>query len=104
MAGKFLKRDAIIDSVKSEHRTNAIRKRNGLTRHPIRGYSCGCPDPNCGAFYLIRTEQTIPTPKECKALLATDNRVRKPPKPGKHRVKYRKGQSVRIGPHYSSSP
>ena len=80
MAGKFLTRGAIIDSVKSEHRTNAIRKRKGLTRYPIRAYSCGCPDPNCGAFHLIRTETRIPTAAECKELLATDNRIRKPRK------------------------
>ena len=36
MAGKFLKRDAIIDTVKSEHRANAARKRQDLTKHPIR--------------------------------------------------------------------
>ena len=82
MAGKFLRRGAIIDSVKSEHRTNAIRKRKGLIRHPIRAYSCGCPDPNCGAFHLIRTEITIPTPDECAALLAQDNRIRKPSRAG----------------------
>ena len=82
MAGKFLRRGAIIDSVKSEHRTNAIRKRKGLTRHPISAHSCQCPDPNCGAFHLIRTERTIPTPEECETLLAKDNRVRKPRKSG----------------------
>jgi hypothetical protein len=77
MAGKFLERDAIIDTVKSEHRANAIRKRRGLTRHPILGVACGCPDPSCGAFHLIRTERTIPTPVECEALLAADNKTRK---------------------------
>lgn len=102
MAGKFLRRDAIIDTVKDEHRTSAVRKRKGLTRHPITAHSCGCPDPNCGAFQLIRTERTIPTPEECKAILAKDNRVRKPEKPGKHRVEYRKGSSAPIGPRRSS--
>lgn len=77
MAGKFLKRNAIIDSVKSEHRTNAIRRRQGLTRHPIIVYSCGCPDPNCGAFHLIRTERTIPTADEADAALAKDKKIRK---------------------------
>jgi hypothetical protein len=76
MAGKFLTRDAIIDSVKSEHRTNAIRRRTGLTRHPIVGCSCGCPAPSCGAFYIIRTEQTIPTPEQCVEILARDKRMR----------------------------
>jgi hypothetical protein len=77
MAGKFLKRDAIIDTVKSEQRSNAIRKRSGLTRHPVQVTSCGCPDPGCGAFHLIRTERTIPTPEECEALVAADNKKRK---------------------------
>jgi hypothetical protein len=77
MAGKFMRRVAIIDSVKSEHATNARRRREGLTHHPIRGYACGCPDPCCGAFYVIDTGHTIPTAAECRALLAADNRARK---------------------------
>jgi hypothetical protein len=77
MAGKFLKRDAIIDTVKSEHRTNALRKRQGLTRHPISAHSCGCPDPNCGAFHLIRTDRVIPTAEEADAALAADKKARK---------------------------
>jgi hypothetical protein len=70
MAGKFLKRDAIIDTVKSEQRTNAIRKRRGLDGHPITAHSCGCPDPACGAFHLIREEKVIPTVEEADAALA----------------------------------
>lgn len=77
MAGKFLKRDAIVDTVKSEQRTNALRKRRGLTRHPISAHSCGCPDPGCGAFHLICTEQTIPTAVEADAALAADKKARK---------------------------
>jgi len=74
MAGKFLKRDAIIDTVKSEHRTNAMRKRAGLTAHPITATSCGCPDPQCGAFHTIRTERNQPSPAECREALAADNK------------------------------
>lgn len=77
MAGKFLLRDAIIDSVKGEHRTNAIRRRQGLTRHPIAAVSCGCPDPGCGAFHIIRTERVIPTVAEADAALAADKAARK---------------------------
>lgn len=102
MAGKFLKRDAIIDTVKGEHRINAIRKRDGLTKHPTTSYSCGCPDPSCGAFTVIRIDKTIPTPAECKAALAKDNRVRKPSKPGKRWVKGRKKGSFVLGPHGST--
>ena len=77
MAGKFLSRDAIIDTVKSEERTNAIRKRNGLERHPIRAFSCGCPDLGCGAFHTIDKDAIIPTPSECTARLLEDNRRRR---------------------------
>lgn len=77
MAGKFHKRDAIIDSVKSEHRTNAIRKRSGLARHPIRAEWCGCSDPGCGAFHMIRTERVIPTAAEADATLTADKKGRK---------------------------
>lgn len=80
MAGKFLERDAIIDSVKTEHRMNAIRKRMGLAHHPFRVFSCGCPDPACGAAYVIDKSRRIPTCEECKALLTRDNRIRKPKK------------------------
>ena len=90
MAGKFLSRDAIIVSVKSEHRANAQRKRQKLTRHPISARSCGCPDPGCGAFHLIRTEQIIPTTAEAEAALAADKAIRKASrKAGKAKV-YRK--------------
>jgi hypothetical protein len=75
MAGKFLKRGAIVDTVKSEHRSNAIRRRSGLTQHPVRVTSCGCPDPNCGAFHVIETERTIPTAEEAAALLAEDKKA-----------------------------
>jgi hypothetical protein len=72
-----LKRAAIVDSVKSEHRTNAVRKRNGQMRHPIDAVSCGCPDPGCGAFHMIRTERTIPTAEEADEILAADKQARK---------------------------
>lgn len=69
--------EAVADSLWCERATNARRRREGLTRHPVRGYACGCPDPGCGAFYVIDTGHTIPTAAECRALLAADNRVRK---------------------------
>ncbi|MGV3722292.1 MAG: hypothetical protein ACO1SX_15405 [Actinomycetota bacterium] len=77
MAGKFLERDAIIDTIKSEERTNALRKRSGLTRHPIRAAACGCSDANCGAFHWIDKERTIPTAEKCTATLSEDNEKRK---------------------------
>jgi hypothetical protein len=78
MAGKFMRPEAIADSLRCEQATNARRRRDGLTRHPVRGYACGCPDPGCGAFYLIDTTKLIPTALECRTLLAADNRARKP--------------------------
>ena len=82
MAGKFLKRDAIIDTVISEQRMNALRKRTGMTKHPVRVTSCGCPDPSCGAFHMIIDERTIPTPEECAVLITNDNKSRKSPRKG----------------------
>ena len=76
MVRKFLERAAIVDTIKNEHRTNAKRKRRGLTHHPIRAYSCGCSAPNCGAFHVIDKGSTIPTAAECVALLAADNQTR----------------------------
>lgn len=78
MAGKYLRWLAILDSLQSERMTNARRRRDGLTRHPIRAASCGCPAESCGAFHWVDRTSTIPTPAECRALLARDNAARKP--------------------------
>ena len=77
MIRKFLRRGAIIDLVKSEQRTNAIRNRRGLGKHPVSGFPCGCTSPNCGGWYAILTERIIPTAEECDRLLAQDNQRRK---------------------------
>ena len=77
MAGKFMKRGAIIDTVKGEHRINAVRKRKGLTRHPIRTSACGCLDDNCGAFHIIETHRGIPSAAEADARLAEDKKRRR---------------------------
>jgi hypothetical protein len=86
MSGKFLKREAIIDTIKSEERMNAFQKRNGLLQHPVRVVSCGCPDPNCGAFHMIITERTIPTVEECTAIIKKDNQTRKKVKRCRHKL------------------
>jgi hypothetical protein len=77
MAGKFLQRDAIVDTIKSEHRTNAIQKRDALTQHPVTVTSCGCPDPACGCWHTIRTDRIIPTSEEAAELLKEDKVSRK---------------------------
>src|SRR4051812_23896605 len=82
MAGKFLKRDAIIDTIKSEERMNALRRRAGLTRHPVHGASCGCSDPGCGAFHWIDRETTIPAPKEVVERLGRASGLRSQPYTG----------------------
>jgi hypothetical protein len=68
MSGKFLRRGAIIDTIKSEERTNAMQKRSG-TRHPVRVTSCGCPDPNCGAWHTLLKDRNLPTQEEAEATL-----------------------------------
>ena len=78
MAGKYLRRGAIIDTLKSAERTNAIQKRDGLSMHPVRFTLCGCPADNCGGWHTIITERTAPTAAECEAIIKVDNKARKP--------------------------
>ncbi len=78
MSGKFLRRGAIIDTIKSQERTNAKQKREGLTNHPVETTPCGCPDPNCGAWHTIKTDRLIPTEQECQDIIKADNSARKP--------------------------
>jgi hypothetical protein len=92
MAGKFLRRGAIIDTIKSEQRTNAIQKREGLKKHPVRVTSCGCPDPKCGCWHTILTDRTIPSDEEAKKLLAEDKKKRTYRKP---HPKYRKPRAAK---------
>ena len=77
MSGKFLQRGAIIDTIKSEHRMNSLRRRTCQTDHPVKVTSCGCPDPNCGAWHTIIEERTIPTNEECNNLLGENTKVKK---------------------------
>lgn len=83
MAGKFLRRGAIVDTIKSEERTNAIQKRMG-TSHPVRVTSCGCPDPNCGAWHTIITDRTLPTAAECADAIKKNSRSKKAAKSAGH--------------------
>lgn len=68
MAGKFMRRDAVIDTIKSEERTNSIQKRNG-TNHPVRTTVCGCPDPSCGAWHTILKDRELPSSAEAEETL-----------------------------------
>lgn len=77
MAGKYLKRGAIVDVIKSEERTNSVRRRSGLADHPVQFTACGCPDPACGGWHTIDLERTLPKEEECAAILKADNKARK---------------------------
>ena len=69
MVGKFLKRGAIIDTIKSEEKMNSLQARSGEQRYHVDAVSCGCPDDNCGAFHLLRTNRPLPSPSEADATL-----------------------------------
>ncbi|GAA5177207.1 hypothetical protein GCM10025771_13850 [Niveibacterium umoris] len=77
MSRPFLGRSAIVDIIKSNERTNAIQKREGLTGHPVRFTVCGCPDPNCGGWHTIETDRKIPSQEECAEIIKADNAARK---------------------------
>lgn len=77
MVGKFLERDAIIDTIKSEERTNARQNRSGKPKHHVGVTSCGCPDPNCGAFHTIELERPLPTEQEALETLRKNRQNRK---------------------------
>ncbi|GKT20114.1 hypothetical protein AVHY2522_24820 [Acidovorax sp. SUPP2522] len=70
MSGKFMGRDAVISTIKSAERTNAMQKRSG-TNHPVRAVVCGCSDPHCGAFHRLVKDRTLPTREEADAILKT---------------------------------
>jgi hypothetical protein len=77
MTGKFLKRGAIIDTKKSEERVNALQKRSGGRQYHVRVTSCGCPDPNCGAFHVLESDRPLPNAVEVAASLRRDSKYRK---------------------------
>lgn len=69
MVGKFLKRNAIADTIRSEAITNSLQARSGGPKYHVDTIPCGCPDDNCGAFHRIRTERPLPSPSEADATL-----------------------------------
>lgn len=82
MAGKFLKRSAIVDVIKSAERTNAIQKRDDLSNHPVYFTICGCPEPDCDGWHTIDQNRTLPTAEECCEIIRADNKNRKQSKRG----------------------
>jgi len=69
VVGKFLKRNAIIDTIRSEEKMNSLQARSGGPRYHVDTISCGCPDDNCGAFHVVRTNRPLPSPDEADATL-----------------------------------
>ncbi len=74
MSGKFLKRNAIIDTIKSEERMNSLQKRSDGPRYHVDTVSCGCPDENCGAFHAIRADRPLPTARQADETLRARRR------------------------------
>ena len=67
MTGKFLRRGAIVDTIKSEHRTNAIQKRDGLTMHPVTARPVVAPIRTVDAG--TRYKRSVPFPRQRKPTL-----------------------------------
>jgi hypothetical protein len=68
LTGKFMKRAAIIDTLRGLDRINGVQKRKGLCKHPISTTACGCRDVNCGAFHVIELDRVIPDADECRTI------------------------------------
>lgn len=73
MAGKFLTRNAIVNTIKSQERVNSQQKRNGTNNHD-RAFACQCPDPDCGAFHTVDDERPLPTRQQCDEILKNHKR------------------------------
>ena len=72
-----MKPGAIVDVIKSQERTNAVLKRDGLTDRPVRFTACGCPDPNCGGWHTILVDRTLPSEADCVETIQANNKARK---------------------------
>ena len=77
MAGKFLKRNAIIDTLKSAEKVNSIQARQGKERYHVDTVPCGCPDDNCGAFHIVKTDRPLPSATEADATLLARRRAKR---------------------------
>jgi hypothetical protein len=74
MAGKFMKRAAVIDTLKGSEAVNSRQKRDG-TKFAVRTVQCGCPDPGCGAFHVIEKARPLPTQEQAEATLKLKKRA-----------------------------
>lgn len=69
MSGKFLRRDAIISTIKGEERTNAAQNRAAGVKYHVDVVPCGCSDESCGAFHKLRFERPLPTQEDAERTL-----------------------------------
>jgi len=76
VAGKFLRRDAIVELIRSEDRTNGIQRRNGKIRYHVDTVLCGCPADDCGGWHTIREARPLPTADEADTILKSRKRDR----------------------------
>jgi hypothetical protein len=76
MSGKFMRRDAVIDTQKGMEAVNSRQRREG-TRFAVRTVACGCPDPGCGAFHVVETSRPLPTTDQATATLKTKKKRKK---------------------------
>ena len=76
MAGKFMNRNAVINTIKSQERTNAQQKRSGIQNH-VTATICQCGDPDCGAFHTIDKDRVLPSRQKCEGILKGHNRRKK---------------------------
>ncbi len=82
MAGKFMRRDAVIMTQKGMEAVNSRQRRDG-TQLAVSTVPCGCPDPGCGAFHRIEPERPLPTPQQAiETLKARKKAARKPGRTG----------------------
>lgn len=76
MSGKFMRRNAVIDTLKGLEAVNSRQKREG-THFAVRTTQCGCPDDNCGAFHVIETDRPLPTAEDAVKTLRDKKKLRK---------------------------
>lgn len=72
MAGKFMNRNAVINTIKDQERTNAEQKRSGTQNH-VTATICQCGDPDCGAFHTIDKDRPLPSNQKCEDILKAHN-------------------------------
>lgn len=68
MAGKFMNRNAVINTIKSQERMNAQQTREGSNNH-VHATICQCSFPDCGAFHTADENRPLPTIDKCDKII-----------------------------------